>query len=134
MWYRALLEIFVTHRDVDNGTQELIPCRIEMKHPGVNWELIWSLATDSGLPSELSTFLWNMVHNLLPTRERLHMLNMPDTPSPVCNLCTMEVPDYPVHALLQCLFNQANNYVLAAIQSIVPHAEPHHLVLLHLDV
>ena len=67
-WYKVLLENNVTHRVDANGVTELIPSQAELAHPERNWEAICSLAATPGFPSELSSFLWLMFHNILPTK------------------------------------------------------------------
>ena len=133
-WYRALLEINVTHTVNDNGVQVPRTCRIESKYPLLDWEQTWNLAVTPGLPSDQTTFLWQMLHDILPTRERLFRLSMPDISSPTCDLCTMEAEDNIQHALLQCSFNSANSLILRTIQTILPNAQPSQVVLLQLPV
>ena len=133
-WYRALLETNVTHTVNDDGVQVPRPCRVEHKHPHVDWEQTWTLATTPGLSSDQSSFLWRMIHDLLPTRERLYRLSMPDITSPICDLCSMAAEDNTQHALLQCPFNTASSFLLRAIQNVLPHAQPNHLLHLQLHV
>ena len=86
MWYRVLLENNVTHQP-SNSSSELRPCRIEIKHPEVDGERSWSLAVTPGLSSKHLTFLWRMVHDLLPTQARLFRLKMPNINSEICSHC-----------------------------------------------
>ena len=109
-------------------------CRVELKHPHVDWEQTLTLAATPGLSSEQSSFLWRMIHDLLPTRERLYRLSMPDIPSQICDLCSMDAEDNTQHALLQCPFNTANSFLLRVIQNVLPHAQPNLLLLLQLNV
>ena len=88
MWYWSLLETNVTHHPTNSG-QELRPCRIEVKHPEVDWERSWSLAATPGLSSKHLTFLWRMVHDLLPTQVRLFRLKMPNIHSEMCPHCRL---------------------------------------------
>ena len=84
-WYKVLLENSVTHRLDEHGSQVLIPSKAELTFPERNWEMIWHLSVTPGLPSELTTFLWLMFHNILPTRERLFRMHMPNTTNPLCD-------------------------------------------------
>ena len=68
-WYQFLLEDNVTMREVGNS-MEYIPCRVELLHPTTNWEVTWRRSRLSGLGSELASFLFRLLHDLLPTRER----------------------------------------------------------------
>ena len=83
----------------------------------------------------MTSFLWRMIHCLLPTNERLHRMNIPGTTSPVCNLCDLEAIDNIQHALLQCpSSNPSASYLLSVIQSILPNVQPVQVVLLDFDV
>ena len=133
-WYRALLENYVTHTVNNEGILELKPCRVERKNLNIDWEKVWSLATTPGLSSEQTSFIWKMVHDLLPTRERLYRLSMQDIEDPLCDLCTLAVRDDLEHALLLCPYNAASSYTLRLIQNFIPRAQPNRAVLLDLDI
>ena len=131
MWYRVLLEDFVTHTTDNNGIREYRPCRIESKFPEVDWVNTWSLAVTPGLSSDLTSFLWLMIHHLLPTRERLHRMNMPGTNSPICDLCDLQAVDNLEHALLQCPSSRPSATLLySAVQSILPDIQLSQVLLL----
>ena len=72
MWYRALLEKYVTKEEDDNGFLYSVTCRAERLHADLNWETIWSFSILPGLNSDDSSFLFKLLHNLLTTQERLH--------------------------------------------------------------
>ena len=74
MWYRVLLENNVTHRLSASGREELLPCRIEVKNPELDWDKIWTLSATSGLSSKHLTFLWRMVHGLMCVLSVIRML------------------------------------------------------------
>ena len=78
--------------------------------------------------------IWKMVHNLLPSRERLYRLSMQDIEDPLCDLCTLAVRDDLEHALLLCPYNAASSYTLRLIQNFIPRAQPNRAVLLDLDI
>ena len=134
-WYRVLLENNITHRVDENGTTELKPSRTELNHPDRNWELIWPLATTPGLPSELTSFLWLLFHNILPTRERLHHLNMPNITNPLCDLCNLNTTETLHHALLQCPNNSSSgNFLLNCMQVISPALQSEQILLFNFDI
>jgi hypothetical protein len=85
MWYRVILESTVTHRAGQGTANELIPCRVEEKYPDKDWDRAWSYLVLPGLPSDLTSFLWLMIHNLLPTKERLFRLGMPNINENTCD-------------------------------------------------
>ena len=82
--YQVLLEDYVTMREVDSQ-REWIPCRAERLHLNLAWDTTWRLARLPGLGSELVSFLYRLLHDLLPTKERQHRTNSA-TPN-TCKLC-----------------------------------------------
>ena len=119
-WYRVLLENNVTHRVREDGSRELKPCRAELNFHDRNWDVIWMLTVTPGLPSELSSFLWLLFHNILPTRERLFRMQI--SPSPLCDLCQMNTVDDMQHALLECPYNDSTGaYLLRCLQTVAPN-------------
>ena len=70
-WYRVLLENKILMKLEDDGKRSLKPCRAEVNNPHVDWDYSWKLANLKGLSSTEQTFLWKMLHNLLPTPARL---------------------------------------------------------------
>ena len=67
MWYRALLEKYVTKEEDDNGFLYSVKCRAERVHADLNRETIWSFSILPGLNSDDSSFLFKLLHNLLTT-------------------------------------------------------------------
>ena len=82
-WYRFLVERNVTMREVDEeGRRELIPCKIEERNPDFPWSESYRLCRVKGLSPENKSFLFKLLHTLLPSKERLHHLT--PTISPLC--------------------------------------------------
>ena len=134
-WYKLLLEKDGTLRVVENGVQEVIPCKTELNHPDRNWEQILCLASNPGLPSELSSFLWLMFHNILPTKERLHQRNMPNIPNPLCDLCNLSIPDSLQHAFLQCPNNNsAGTFLLDCMRVVSPSLQADQILHFNFDI
>ena len=71
-WYKALLEKYVTHEVDENGFQFEITSRSERTNPNIDWKAVWSISTIPGLDSVNNSFLFCVLHDLLPTQERLH--------------------------------------------------------------
>ena len=118
MWYRALLENNVTHLQTNVGI-ELQPCRIELKHPEIDWKRSLSLAATPGLSSKHLTFLWRMAHDLLPTQARLFRLNMPNINSEICSHCNLNIAGDLTHSLLLCPYNDgAGQFLLSKLSTI----------------
>ena len=55
-----------------------------------------------GLTSKMSAFLWEMLHDIVPTQERMNRINLPGVPSAVGTLCDENVEDNSEHARLTC--------------------------------
>ena len=130
-WYKVLLENNVI---METATERILkPCKAEIRNPTVDWELSWSLANMDGLCSSHKTFLWKMLHNVLPTQERLNKMGMRNAPSPLCTNCSSNQLDSPSHALISCPLNkQVSDWLLKVLQPHVPNILPTELVLLEL--
>ena len=98
-WYRFLLEYKVTMVQAED-TQELVPCRAELKDPEFDWESIWPRIRLPGLGSEISSFLFKVVHDILPTQERVARTS--PTVSGSCRLCLLDITEDLHHALVVC--------------------------------
>ena len=121
-WYKHLLEANVTHSgEPGAGSRELVPCRVERLNPFVDWKKSWMAASLPGLSSKMSSFLWKMLHDILPTRERMNRMNLPGVPSAVCTLCEVNAEDSSEHALLTCSYIRVGSEnLLLALQ----HEDP----------
>ena len=94
------------------------PCRAEIASPTTDWALSWSLCRQSGIPPDMTSFLWKMLHQLLGTQERLHRLG--STPSSLCKLCKQETGSLK-HELLECSHNnQLGELLQSCLQSYIP--------------
>jgi hypothetical protein len=83
-WYRFLLEEKLTTREVDDaGRRELVPCRIEEHHPTVCWPESYRLLRLKGLSPDPKSILFKLIHELLPTKERVNKI-IPTLTLPVC--------------------------------------------------
>ena len=95
----------------------------------------WRLSSLKGLSSEDHSFLWKMLHNLLPTQERINRMGLPNAPTPMCTHCDMQAPDQVHHALVTCPQNKdVSDWLLHQIHPYLPNISPQQLVLLHLGV
>ena len=82
-WYKLLLEQNMTKREVDQeGRLELIPCKVEERHPEVFWSETYRISRLRGLSPGTKSFLFWLVnvHTLLPSKERLHHLSQEVSP------------------------------------------------------
>ena len=114
-WSTFLVEENVTMTTLPDLTREFTPCKAELAQPSNDWQQSWSLARMKGLGPEHTSFLWKLVHLLLPIKERLHRLS-PGT-SPTCSLCNQNLNEDMVHAFLSCDYNQGAGDALAQVLS-----------------
>ena len=134
MWYKVMVEDNITHQVTNAGTA-LTPCKIETKYPQVEWTRTWTLAATPGLSSNQLTFLWRMVHDLLPTQARLHRLGMPNINSSICSLCNKNMVGNLTHSLLLCPFNDgAGLFLIDKLSSQIPNLTPEQVILLDFEV
>lgn len=93
-WYRVLVEKEITMTE----SSEYVKSKSELKSSDTDWELTWQRSRLKGLGSEATTFLWRLLHCILPTEQRLARI-LPNT-SPNCKYC----PDPNIATLQHCLF------------------------------
>ena len=96
-WYNFILSSVLYEPD----TESLIPCRVEIRNPANDWPNSWSMSRLHGLSSDSSSFLWQMLHQLLPVRERLERI-LPNVNSSTCQVCDTGAVDTLTHALATC--------------------------------
>ena len=82
-WVKVLTEDNLT-MEISENTKEFKLCRVEMLSPHSDWTKIWSLCRLRGLGSELTSFNFKLLHQLLVTRVRQQRMN--PTASPQCTL------------------------------------------------
>ena len=103
-WYKFLLERNVVKRAVDmENRQELIPCKVEMSDPSVFWSESYLLCRLQGLSPSSKSFVFKLIHCLLPSKERLHHLT-PAT-SPLC-WCDSGQHETYQHLFFECPKNE----------------------------
>ena len=84
-WSKILVSRGVTHTIQQDSTPQLIPSRLELLYPEFDFEYSYKLMRLFGLSPEQKTFLFKMLHNLLPNKERLHKIKKSATP--YCIFC-----------------------------------------------
>ena len=130
-WYQYLLESKVTMAENDDDNQ-LIPCRAEIRNPGFDWEYIWSRARIAGLGSELTSFLFKVLHDLLPTQERIARTSA--AVSGDCKLCVPNVKEDLLHALIRCPGNQGTGQALLHCLPLQAGLQDHCVLKLQIDL
>ena len=119
-WYQALLEDRVLmNPPTDTSPQSLIPVRVEILSPTIDWPQTWKLVRSKGLDSDLVTFLFKLQHCLLPTQDRLSRLGGSENGG-LCKLCNTEIED-TLHAFFTCPHNMVSgNALLGYVQVAAP--------------
>ena len=131
-WYALLLEEDITMRR-NEGNLEFIPCRAELRSPGTDWECVWRRIRLPGLDSELTSFLFRLLHDLLPTKERQNRISAA-TPS-TCRHCQDNTEEDLLHAMFLCEYNRDVSHAL--VQAILAYDNtitPRRLLTLEYDV
>ena len=130
-WYRVLLDKTVLKEKTDSGEFILKKCRAELKHPDNDWDTSWVLARLKGLESSQISFLWKMLHNLLPTQSRIsRILNVSDSS---CRLCNAPIDDLP-HWFLCSHSASVCQALLKSTNRFCVDATPRKIILLSLNI
>ena len=96
-WYRLLMEKGVTHTSNDPDTPPLlIASRAEERHPGTDFPAVYRMSRIFGLAPGQKSFLFKLIQNILPTRERLARIGK--VLSSTCIYCDGQ-PDTTAHQL-----------------------------------
>ena len=115
-WYMFLLEKEIMELS-DEGTLELIKTRTERASLQTDWETSWRRARLRGLGSEAMSFLWKLLHNLLPTEARL--ARMLKNTSETCKLCPAQRVADLTHCMFECISSQdVGNWLLSLFKSV----------------
>ena len=115
-WVKVLTEDGLTMEVAE--TRQFKPCRVEVASPSTDWALSWRICRLGGLGSELHSFNFKLLHQLLVSRVRLNQ--MTPTTSPLCSHCSSSNEDL-LHALIECSFNNdAGKKLLNTVRNIIP--------------
>ena len=105
-WYNLLLEDCCTMEIGDGGQRQYIRSRVELATNEVDWEKCWRLARLHGLGPEHTSFLFRLLHQILPTQERLNRAKSVATPLCKAPGCSGAEVDNLEHSLVECNANQ----------------------------
>ena len=103
----------------------LLPLRVELACPTTQWDRTWSMARQHMLGPELTSFLFMMLHQILPTAERISRI-LPNQ-TPYCNLCEGkgQFLDTQQHAMFDCYSSkEASTVLLQGLKKIIPEITP----------
>ena len=111
----------------------LLPVRAELLQPTVDWPGTWSLARTKGLGSDLTAFLFRLLHHLLPTQDRVARLGGSQADPPGrCTHCQADVEDQ-LHAFFSCQKSMvAGLALLGYVQQATPNLNPEEALRLEL--
>jgi hypothetical protein len=128
-WYRVLVEKEVTMVEGNDSNMEYIRCRAELASPVTDWEASWRRARIKGLGSEATSFLWKLMHRLLPTEQRIARI-LPNS-SENCKYCPMQTPADLVHSFFNCVKTRVvGRSLLTALRQHDPSVTPSGLLRL----
>ena len=114
--------------------QEYIKCRVERATPTVDWELCWRLARLSGLGPDNISFLFKLLHQILPTQERVARTRPGTNPNCKSHRC-QNSEDTLEHALIICQSNDGVGLALLDfMRSIIPGLQTESLLRLEINV
>ena len=129
-WYRVLVEQNITMIDAaDSHNMEYIKTRAELASPATDWECSWRRARLKGLGSEATSFLWKLLHLILPTEERLSRI-LPNTPNH-CKYCPNPITADIPHCLFMCVSTrEVGSWLLSLVRKHDHSVTPNNLVKL----
>ena len=131
--YRFLIEEVTMEEDI-SGIQTLQPLRVELACPSNQWEQTWDMARQSMLGPNLTTFLFKLLHLILPTGERVARI-LPNQ-SPTCTRCNDPTPaiDTLEHAMFGCSESQeAGAVLLTGLRKLLPTLTPAKILTLNFN-
>ena len=134
-WYTVLMEDRVLMSPAtDDSPPCLLPVRVESMYPSNDWSNTWRRSRIKGLDSELTAFLFKLLHGLLPTQDRIARLGASEGHVPgMCLHCHTDVED-PIHAFFSCPHSMvAGLALLGWVQGLAHDVSPEEAILLQLD-
>ena len=130
--YRFLAEETTMNTDVVPPI--LLPLRVELACPTIQWDRTWSMARQHMLGPELTSFLFMMLHQILPTAERVARI-LPNQ-TPYCNFCedVGQFVDTQQHAMFDCRSSkEASTVLLQGLKKSIPEITPAVILTLGFD-
>ena len=131
-WSKLLLERGITHTSEPDSPPKLIPTKLELLHPNCNLENSYRITRLFGLSPEKKSFLFRMLHNLLPNKERLHRIKKVATPH--CVFCTGLYLDDMEHLFVCPKYRQIIEPLLKVVKTVLPDSTIPQIVTLQITL
>ena len=135
-WYHLLLEENVTKEQDEEQVKTFRKCRVETANMENDWETSWRRMRLRGLGSELTSFLFKVLHQLLATQDRLLRINQAEDNSAICkaNGCSGEQIEDLKHALILCPGNDGIGLkCLDVVKTLIPDITAEGALLLQFE-
>ena len=119
--YRFLVEEITMSEDA-SGSMTLSPLRAELALPANQWDVTWEMARQDKLGPSLTTFLFKLLHQILPTAERVSRI-LPNQ-SPYCTRCRSDPAAVETlsHTFFECQASQeAGAVLLSGLRKTIPN-------------
>ena len=96
----------------EEGRRQLRKCRIEILYPYIVWQKSYQLCRLRGLSTEIRSFCFKLIHQILPFKDRTSQLMRNNNSQ--CQLCNQNITETPIHGLFLCSRNnEAAELILA---------------------
>ena len=121
--YSSLQKRVLCTPATDLSPPVLLPVTVETLHTTVNWPNTWRLLRLPGLPSDLSSFGFRLLHDLLPTQERVARFggNRGNRAPGMCRRCREDISETQTHVFKICPSSlAASTSLLTSLCSIEP--------------
>ena len=114
-WYHFLHQ--QEYSKIVNGQETPLPCKFELINPGIEWSLVWTRLKIPAMHSDLHSFAWKLVHNLLPCESLLNRRTGAQLES-----CRFSCPNNLTSDLHHCLFDcllieEVGSWVIKLVRS-----------------
>ena len=95
--YNIILKKNVLHDSEGNK----LPLHGERTMGWIDWEMTWRMLRTRGIPPKVSSTMWKILYNILPTNEKLDRIKN-GVNKGVCTLCPNKI-DNIYHSLTECI-------------------------------
>ena len=109
------------------------PLKIEFQDPHLDWPSVWRCLWLKGLPSDLTFFIFLLLHHLLPTQDRLFRMGVQDDDNG--KLCQPQTNNSQLHSFLTCSLScDAEVALLFACNTLCPNISPDNILKLYITI